>query len=184
MKSGAVLRKKSIAILAVLVLASVTVASLVALLVTTSPVYSVAQVRDGLLATPTSWLGRTVRIRALDSYPGAQMAWLVDPRDSYNPYSKGLPITAGQWQTPTFPRSLIWWLSSNVPALRGDRRRTCRRLSDHADQTAARRVFDLRSWVWLEPYDRRADSKTASVDVDALARTGLCILPMRDRDRV
>lgn len=37
----------------------------------------------------------------------------------YGYYSKGLPITPGQWQTPTFPRSLIWWLNSNVPALQG-----------------------------------------------------------------
>lgn len=95
------------------------VAILVALFATASPVYSVAQVRNGLLSTPTSWLGRTVRIRALDSYPGGRVAWLVDPGDSYNPYTKGLPITAGQWQTPTFPRSLIWWLSSNVRALQG-----------------------------------------------------------------
>jgi hypothetical protein len=84
---------------------------------TGAPVYSVAQVRRGLLSTPGLWLGRTVWIRAQDIYPGGGVAWLIDP--GAKPSSQGLPITAGQWQTPTFPRSLIWWLSSNVPALRG-----------------------------------------------------------------
>jgi hypothetical protein len=81
------------------------------------PVYSVTQVRRGLLSTPKLWLGRTVWIRAQDIYPGGGVAWLIDP--GAKPSTQGLPITAGQWQTPTFPRNLIWWLSSNVPALRG-----------------------------------------------------------------
>jgi hypothetical protein len=84
---------------------------------TGASVYSVAQVRRGLLSTPRLWLGRTVWIRAQDIYPGGGVAWLIDP--GAKPSTQGLPITAGQWQTPTFPRSLIWWLSSNVPALRG-----------------------------------------------------------------
>jgi len=102
-----------------LIVAGIAAASIVALLVTASPVYSVAQVRDGLLSSPTSWVGRTVQVRALDIYPGAHVAWLVDPADSTNPSARGLPITAGQWQTPTFPRSLIWWIGSNVPVLHG-----------------------------------------------------------------
>ena len=84
---------------------------------TGSPVYSVAQVRRGLISRPTLWLGRTVWIHALDIYPGGGVAWLIDRGG--NPYSQGLPITAGLWQRPTFPRSLIWWLGSNVQALRG-----------------------------------------------------------------
>ena len=112
-------RKKRVIVPVVVILASIAAAGSVASLVTASTVYSVAQVRNGLLATPTSWLGHTVEVRALDSYPGGRVAWLVDPKDSYNPYVKGLPIIAGQWQTPTFPRSLIWWVSSNVSALRG-----------------------------------------------------------------
>ena len=128
MKSRVVLqRKKSITMLVALVLASIAVASLVAVLVITSPVYSVAEVRNGLLSTPRVWLGRTVRIRALDIYPGGGVAWLIDPKGRPGPYAQGLPITSeqglpvtpGQWQTPTFPRSLIWWVSSNVSALRG-----------------------------------------------------------------
>ena len=102
-----------------LIVASIAAASIVAMLVTASPVYSAAQVRVGLLSAPASWVGRTVQIRAVDSYPGGRVAWLVDPQDSYTPYAKGLPIAAGRWQEPTFPRSLIWWLSSNVSALRG-----------------------------------------------------------------
>ena len=84
---------------------------------TGAPVYSVAQVRRGLLLAPRLWLGRTVWIRAQDIYPGGGVTWLIDPGSK--PSTQGLPITAGQWQTPMFPRSLIWWLSSNVPALRG-----------------------------------------------------------------
>lgn len=102
-----------------LIVASIVAASIVAALVTASPVYSAAQVRAGLLSVPASWVGRTVQIRALDSYPGGRVAWLVDPTDSYNPYSKGLPIAAGRWQDPAFPRSLIWWLNNRVSALRG-----------------------------------------------------------------
>jgi hypothetical protein len=83
---------------------------------TGTPVYSVAQVRRGLLSTPRLWLGRTVWIRALDIDPGGGVAWLTDPGDK--PSSQGLPITAGPWETPTFPRSLIWWLN-NVPGLQG-----------------------------------------------------------------
>lgn len=112
MKSRVVLRRG--AILAVVVPVAVI---LVVLLATTPPVYSVSQVRSGLLSTPTAWLGRTVQIRARDNYPGGLVAWLVDPGD--NPYSQGLPIKIGRWQSPTFPRTLIWWLNSNVPALSG-----------------------------------------------------------------
>lgn len=103
----------------VLILACLAAAGIAASLVNTAPVYSVAQVRDGLLSTPTSWLGHTVQIRALDSYPGGRVAWLVDPVDSYKPYAKGLPVTAGRWQTPTFPRGILWWLGDNVRRLRG-----------------------------------------------------------------
>ncbi len=93
------------------------VAILVTLLATPSPVYSVAQVRSGLLSAPKSWLGRTVHIRGLDYSPGGQVAWLVDP--GHDSYSEGLPIAVGPWQSPAFPRSFIWWLSSNVPIFRG-----------------------------------------------------------------
>ena len=62
-------------------------------------------------------MSRTVSIRAQHIYPGGGVAWLTDP--GAKPSSQGLPITAGPWQTPTFPRSLIWWLSSNVPGLQG-----------------------------------------------------------------
>jgi hypothetical protein len=102
-----------------LIVASIIAVSIVAVVVTASPVYSVAQVRVGLMSAPTSWIGRTVRVRASDSYPGGRVAWLVDPGDSYNPYAKGLPVTAGPWQAPTFPRRLIWWLGSNVHVLQG-----------------------------------------------------------------
>lgn len=104
----------------VLILASLAAAGFVASRVTTSPVYSVAQVRWGLRSAPKAWLGRTVQIRALDIYPGGRsVAWLVDPADSDSPQSKGLPVTPGRWQSPGFPRSLVWWFSSNVKALRG-----------------------------------------------------------------
>jgi len=93
------------------------VAILVTLLATAPPVYSVAQVRSGLLSAPKAWLGRTVQIRGLDYSPGGQVAWLVDP--GHDPSSEGLPITIGQWQSPAFPRRFIWWLSSNVPIFRG-----------------------------------------------------------------
>ncbi len=105
-----------------LIVASIAAASIAAMLVTAAPVYSVAQVRAGLLSTPASWVGRTVQIRALDIYPGGRVAWLVDPADSYNPQAKGLPVVAGRWQEPTFPRNLIWWLNSHQSkgsALRG-----------------------------------------------------------------
>jgi hypothetical protein len=84
---------------------------------TAAPAYSVTQVRRGLLSAPRLWLGRTVWIRAQDIYPGGGVAWLIDPGGK--PPSQGLPIIPGRWQTPTFPRSLIWWLSSNVPGLQG-----------------------------------------------------------------
>jgi len=93
------------------------VAIVVTFLATPSPVYSVAQVRSGLLSAPKAWLGRTVHIRGLDYSPGGQVAWLVDR--GQDPASEGLPITIGQWQSPAFPRSFIWWLSSNVPIFRG-----------------------------------------------------------------
>ncbi len=93
------------------------VAILVTLLATPSPVYSVAQVRSGLLSAPKSWLGRTVQIRGLDYSPGGQVAWLVDP--GHDAASEGLPITIGQWQSPAFPRSFVWWLSDNVSIFRG-----------------------------------------------------------------
>ncbi len=82
-----------------------------------SPVYSVAQVRYGLLSDPHAWIGRTVQIRGLDIYPGGQTAFIVDPGN--DPYKAGLPVRNGSWQTPTFPHSFIWWLGSNVSFLRG-----------------------------------------------------------------
>jgi len=80
-------------------------------------VYSVAQVRKGLLSAPNSWIGRTILIRALDIAPGGSVAWLTDP-GATSP-SQGLPVTVGSWQNPTFPRNLIWWLSSNISILSG-----------------------------------------------------------------
>jgi len=75
----------------------------------------------GLFSRPSQGRApvRTVQIRALDSYPGGRVAWLVDPADRYNPYAKGLPVAAGRWQEPTFPRSLIWWFNSTVHVLQG-----------------------------------------------------------------
>jgi len=99
------------------------------------PVYSVAQVRYGLLSDPHSWIGRTIEVHARDyGYIGTDhsraVTLLLGPGAMEKANGKliglgsaaqidGLVVYSGQWEQPQFPRNLIWVLNSNVGWLSG-----------------------------------------------------------------
>jgi len=107
-----------------------------------APVYSVAEVRDGLSVHPSAWIGRTVLVRGRVVWLGglSASAWLTDvkpqtPRSrhlsggvhpgQWIPFTQlqqqSLSLVPGSWQTPSFPYNLVWWLSNNLSGLlRGD----------------------------------------------------------------
>lgn len=103
-----------------------------------APVYSVAEVRDGLSIHPSAWIGRTVLVRGRVVWLGGLSAWLTDvkpqtPRSrhlsggahpgQWIPFSQlqqqSLSLVPGSWQTPSFPYNLVWWVSSSLSGLLG-----------------------------------------------------------------
>ncbi len=114
-------------------------AAVVATDATAAPVYSAAVVKTGLTVHPAAWVGRTVLIQGRVMWLGGSSVWLTTngtpqaPRHrhlaggahpgQWIPFTQiqqqSLPLTPGSWQTPSFPRNLVWWLNSNMPGLSG-----------------------------------------------------------------
>lgn len=131
MKRHVISRKE----VALAIVVSVAVVLGVLRLTSRAPVYSIAEVRYGLLSDPHAWIGRTVEIHARDyGYVGTDhgrgVTLLLGPGAVEKANGKligpgsaaqidGLVVYSGPWEQPQFPRNLIWVLNSNVGWLSG-----------------------------------------------------------------